>query len=213
MNEFEINVDIKQNKLVAPVIELVQNDYNSTKFNFNFTGDNNYTKVLQLQFPDGSTLIKNIINNEVVLAEEKEGQIVPVLIQSGKYIFDVVVYSNNAKLTTTNQGTFFVRSEITAENVELDDRLPILDRLITETNNLDIQVSKVNNITTLQIIKKDGTVETVEVKDGEKGDKGDTGTIDYNQLENKPDLSNVATTEYVDQKLAEEIENAIGGAY
>lgn len=147
MNEFEINVDIKNNKLIAPVIELVQNDYNSTKFKFNFMGDNNYVKTLQLQLPDGSTWIKDIVNNEVVLSDEKDGQTVPILVQSGKYIFDIAIYSNNAKLTTTNQESFFVRSEITGKNVELDDRLPILDSLIMSANkiaNIDFKQTVIN---------------------------------------------------------------------
>ena len=166
MNEIEINVDINQNKLVAPVIELLQNDYNSTKFIFNFTGDDNYTKVLQLQLPDGSIWIKDIVNNQIVLADEKDGKLVPILVQNGKYIFDVAVYSNNAKLTTTNRETFFVRSELTGETIELDDRLPILDRLITETNNLDVSVEKTDERALVTLSKKDGTNETVEILDG-----------------------------------------------
>ena len=140
MNAFEIKVDIKNNKLIAPIIELVQNDYNSTKFKFDFGGDNDYTKVLQLQFPNGSTWIKDIVDNEVVLADEKNGQVVPILVESGQYKFDVAVYSGNAKLTTTNQETFHVRSEITGKDIELDDRVPILDELINSVNNLDIDL-------------------------------------------------------------------------
>lgn len=135
MNEFNIKVDIKNNKLIAPIIELVQNDYNSTKLKFDFTGDDNYVKVFQLQLPDGSMWIKDIIDNEILLADEKEGQIVPILVQSGMYIFDVAIYGSNKKLTTTNQESFHVRSEISGQDVELDDRLPILDALINETHN------------------------------------------------------------------------------
>lgn len=173
MNEFNIKVDIKNNKLIAPVIELVQNDYNSTKFIFNFIGDNDYTKVLQLQLPDGSIWIKDIVNNQIVLADEKNGKMVPILVQNGKYIFDVAVYSNNAKLTTTNQESFFVRSEIVGQDVQLDDRLPILDDLInkvdkaiTETNNLDIDIAD----SIITITKKDGSKESATVSGGKVND-------------------------------------------
>lgn len=203
MNEFEINVDIKLNKLVSPIIELVQNDYNSTKFKFSFTGDDNYIKVFQLQLPDGSMWIKDIVNNEVVLVDEKDDKIVPVLVQSGKYIFDIAVYSDNAKLTTTNQESFFVRSELAGQDTELDDRLPILDRLINETkqvvneaDNLDIDIE--NSVVT--IIKKDGTVKSENVK-------GDTYTITDKDLEEVE--MNVKTDI---QPILENIENVANNA-
>ena len=177
MNEFEIDVDIRLNKLVAPVIELVQNDYNSTKLKFNFIGDNeNYTKVLQLQLPDGSMWIKDILNNEVILAGDQDGQTTPILVQSGKYIFDIVIYSENAKLTTTNQETFFVRSELAGQDVEQDDRVPILDRLINETtkvvneaNNLDIDIKTTGTGTTVEITRKDGSKKSATVSGGDGG--------------------------------------------
>lgn len=182
MNEFNIKVDIKNNKLIAPAIELVQNDYNSTKFVFDFIADNDYIKIFQLQLPDGSIWVKGIVNNQVVLADEKDGQIVPILVQNGKYTFDVAIYSNNAKLTTTNQESFFVRPELAGQEIELDDRLPILDGLIhsvneaiKETDNLDIDIE--NSIVT--VVKKDGTVKSENVK----GDSYEITEDDYNTIE------------------------------
>lgn len=213
MNEFNIIVDIKNNKLIAPVIELVQNDYNSTKLKFNFVGDDNYTKVFQLQLPDGSIWIKDIVNNQVVLADEKDGQIVPILVQNGKYIFDIAVYSNNTKLTTTNQESFFVRSELSGQDVELDDRVPILDGLIhsvneaiKETDNLDIDIE--NSI--IKITKKDGTIKTENVK-GDKGDKGDAGAIKMRILDTLPETGSEDTLYF--KKLAEPTDNNLYEEY
>lgn len=182
MNEFNIKVDIKNNQLVAPVIELVQNDYNSTKLKFDFTEGADYLKVFQLQLPDGSMWIKDIIDNEVVLADEKDGQTVPILVQNGQYKFDVAIYSDNAKLTTTNQESFFVRSQIEGQDIELDDRLPILDYLINETrkavnevDNLGIDIE--NSVVT--VVKKDGTIKSENVK----GDAYVITEEDYNTIE------------------------------
>ena len=59
--------------------------------------------------------------------------------------------------------------------VEVNSKLDDVDTAITETNNLDITVSKLNRITTVALTKKDSTVETVQILDGEKGETGETG--------------------------------------
>lgn len=46
---------------------------------------------------------------------------------------------------------------------------------LNQMDNLDLEVSKEDNMSILTITKKDGTQESVEVLDGEKGDKGDKG--------------------------------------
>lgn len=184
MNEYKIKVSLERGLIINPDIHLVQNDYNSTTFDFEFDDDSyeQYTKVFQLQYPDGTIWKKEIRDNKVTLANfGEEGNPVSILVQTGKYYFDIAVYDNDSKLTTTEKVYFNVREEITGEDIELDDRLPVLDDLINtvnrnlnETDNLDIELK--DNI--LTITKKDGTSYSENVK-GEKGEKGDAGSIKF----------------------------------
>ena len=186
MKEYIIKVN--KNKIESPDIKLVQNDYNSTKFLFQFDFEEDYAKVFQMKYPSGTSWIKEIINNELVLVDEKNTENVPVLIENGLYKFDIAIYDGNSKLTTTDESYFNVRSEIQGENVELDDRVPILDNLINETrkavneaDNLDIDIED----SVVTITKKDGTVKSENVK-GDKGDKGEPGAIKMRILDELP---------------------------
>lgn len=170
MNEYDIQVDLEHGLVFHKEINLVQNDYNSTVFNFKFNDKDysNYTKVFQLEYPDGKTWTKEIKENKITLADLNEENIyIPILTQSGKYYFDIAIYDENSKLTTTKKSYFNARKKISGEDIELDDRVPILDDLINnvtkninETNNLDIDIE--NSIIT--ITKKDGTTKSENVK-------------------------------------------------
>ena len=181
MNEYDIQVDLEHGLVFHKQIDLVQNDYNSTVFNFKFNNKDysNYTKVFQLEYPDGQTWTKEIKEDKITLADLNEENVyVPILTQSGKYYFDIVIYDESSKLTTTKKSYFKVREKISGENIELDDRLPILDDLINsatkninETNNLDIDLQG----SILTIVKKDGTVKSEDVR-------GPQGFIAFEEL-------------------------------
>lgn len=149
MKEYTLKIDFNNQRIIPnQEIELVQNDYNSTKFNFIFDDEySEYTKVFELKYPSGKKWIKKIINDEVILADyDEDGNIIPILIKEGDYKFEVVLYDENSKLTNFATGKFFVRPELvnpTDEEIELDDRLPILDDLIQETTALKDGYEKV----------------------------------------------------------------------
>lgn len=64
MKEYTLSVDFKTNPIYGEEITLVQNDYNSTKFNFLFDSIyDNYTKVFELKYPSGKKWIKEIIDD------------------------------------------------------------------------------------------------------------------------------------------------------
>ena len=141
MKEYTLSVDFKTNLIYGEDITLVQNDYNSTKLNFEFDSIyENYTKVFDLKYPSGKKWIKEIIDNEVILADKDEdGNIIPILIESSDYQYEIVLYDSDSKITHSATGKFYVREELvktTDEEIELDDRLPILDQLIQETIEL-----------------------------------------------------------------------------
>lgn len=202
MNEYKIKVNLERGLIINPDIHLVQNDYNSTTFNFEFDDDSyeQYTKVFQLQYPDGTIWKKEIKDNKVTLANfDEEGNPVSILVQTGKYYFDIAVYDNDSKLTTTEKVYFNVREEITGEDIELDDRLPVLDDLINtvnknlnETDNLDIDIED----SVITITKKDGSQHSENVK----GDDYVITDEDYEEIENQvksdiqPILENIENT-------------------
>lgn len=170
MNEYNINVNFKEGSIDTDFIGLVQNDYNSTLLNFKF--DTTDRVVIKILYPDGETAyIDDVINNKVLLSEG-------MLSQEGTYQIELSAYNNySGKLTDYATMSFYARPELinTDEIVEPDDRIPILDNLITEVENIDVSAEKVDTTTTVTITKKDGTVEQVEILDGEIGPQGETG--------------------------------------
>ena len=66
--------------------------------------------------------------------------------------------------------------------------------------NLDLEVSKTSNVTTLRIYRKDGSIEEVQVLDGEKGDTGLTpnlqvGTVAASEPGSMPSITRSGTNE------------------
>ena len=181
MNEYKINVCFENNKIITTLGELVQNDYNSTKLKFAF--DKNGSRFLfKLKYPDNTVYVDEIVNNELILGAG-------VLNQSGYYKYEICLYDTDNRLTDYAIGQIYVRTELvsTDEIVEPDDRVPILDNLInevnenaaivanieeqaeeiiTEANNLDLDVSKEGKTATVTLTKKDATTKTVTLSDG-----------------------------------------------
>ena len=169
MNEYKFEVNFEKGKIKTDLKKLVQNDHNSTKLNFTF--DKEGKVLFKLLFPDGATTyIKEIENNELVLGAG-------ILTHEGDYEIELSLYSNDGRLTDYATKSFFVRKELINcdEEVEVDDRLPILDQLINETNSLNVKAERVTNGVEIEVIKKDGTSEVVVVQDGAKGEQGIQG--------------------------------------
>lgn len=66
--------------------------------------------------------------------------------------------------------------KIEAEN---KDFIIAAQNVVDQVNNLDIVVNKVDDITNIEIIKKDGTTETITLSDGKDGKDGVDGTDGY----------------------------------
>lgn len=179
MKEYNITVNFQDGTIDSDFMELVENDYNLTTLNFKF--DTEERVVLKMLYPDKTiAYVNNITNNEYVFEPG-------LLSQDGEYEMEFSAYSDDGRLTNYATMSFYVRPELvnTDEIVEPDDRVPILDNLINEVDNINISATKEDDVATIIVTKKDGTTETVEVYDGEigpqgeqgpKGDKGDTGS-------------------------------------
>ena len=191
MNEIKIKVKFKKGLCYSQGINLVTNDYNSTKLVFEFD-DNEGTKIFELRDSDDNVILADeIVNNELILARfDEHDNAYPIFTKEGEYVYEVSLYKDNSKLTSASD-----KFKVNAEQVIIDGEIvetytPMFDNLLSdlagalqETDNIDIDVEKVGNTSTVTITKKDGQQETVQILDGEKGDtgekgeKGDTGSI------------------------------------
>lgn len=152
MNEYNFNVKFEKGRISSNLKKLVQNDYNSTKINFTF--DKEGRKLFKMLYPDGTAYITQIDNDELIFGPG-------VLSQDGIYEVEIAVYTEDGRLTDYATTKFDVRAELIQSDkiVEIDDRLPILDSLINDINQIkqDVEDGKFNG------------------KDGEPGPQGEQG--------------------------------------
>ncbi len=177
MNEIKIKVKFKKGLCYSQGINLVTNDYNSTKLVFEFD-DNEGTKIFELRDSDDNVILADeIVNNELILARfDEHDNAYPIFTKEGEYVYEVSLYKDNSKLTSASD-----KFKVNAEQVIIDGEIvetytPMFDNLLSdlssalqETDNIDIDVEKVGNTSTVSITKKDGTEKIVEILDGEKG--------------------------------------------
>lgn len=64
-------------------------------------------------------------------------------------------------------------------------KLNKIDESVEQANNLDINANKIENITTINVTKKDGSTQTVKIYDGQKGDTYEITEEDYEEIENQ----------------------------
>ena len=177
MNEIKIKVKFKKGLCYSQGIKLVQNDYNSTKLVFEFD-DNEGTKIFELRDSDNNVILADeIVNNELILARfDEHDNAYPIFTKEGEYVYEVSLYKDNSKLTSASD-----KFKVNAEQVIIDGEIvetytPMFDNLLSdlssalqETDNIDIDVEKIGNTSTVSITKKDGTNKSVEILDGLKG--------------------------------------------
>lgn len=100
-------------------------------------------------------------------------------------------------------------NEITEEELGAVNKVVnLLEEEITKVENLDLDIEKVGNKSTVTITKKDGSRKSVEIYDGQSGEGG--GTSDYNDLLNKPSINDV---ELSGNKTLEELGIQAKGTY
>ena len=97
--------------------------------------------------------------------------IMQVRITEGTSITDIPVWKSNKFYLKVEES---INAEITIPE-EYPEWIDIANAKLNEIDNIDIDVNKVGNTSTVSITKKDGTEKIVEILDGEKGNKGDTG--------------------------------------
>lgn len=181
MKEYYINVNFEDNTIETDLKELVQNDYNSIRLNFEF--DIEYdTAMFELKYPNGDTWQKQIVDGSLVIPKG-------VLYQTEEYEYEISVYTTEGKLTHNKIKNFNVRSELVKDNIPMnDDRVPILSDLINKANkaveNVESFKEEIRNDEKLRGPKgdkgepftyEDFTEEQLEYLRGPKGDTGEQG--------------------------------------
>ena len=148
------------------------------------------------EFVNGNTILEIQRDNEkyyLTMQKENESYYLPILsslltnpttiimqirITEGTSITDTPVWKSNKFYLKVEES---INAEITIpeeypEWIDIANaKLNEIDESIQEVDNIDIDVEKVGNISTVSVTKKDGTEKIVEILDGEKGNKGDTG--------------------------------------
>jgi hypothetical protein len=136
-----------------------------------------------------SLLTSNQVNMQLVITEGTNEDEIPIF--KSKIFYMYVLESINAEIEIPDE----YNTWIDIANTKLNS----IDEAINQANTLDLDVSKTDNVATIEITKKDGSKKSVEILDGSSGSGG---TSDYNNLTNKPTINGV---ELKDNKTLEEL--------
>lgn len=198
MNTYNFDVNYTKGVVYGPNILLVSNDHNSTIFKFNF--DQTGRHVFKLLYPDGTCYVQDIIDNQLILTKG-------ILNQEGNYQFEVSLYKDDSRLTTARIKEFPVRLELvdTDSVVQPDDRVPILDNLIEETNKVVEAAKKgeFDGATFTPNVSENGDLSwtndkgkenppTVNIK-GEPGEPGEPGAVKMQVVDTLPEVGETDT--------------------
>ncbi len=100
----------------------------------------------------------------------KQGQIyMQLVITEGIDEEEIPIFKSNVFYVVVNES---INAEIEQPD-EYQTWIEVANTKLNQIDNLNIEVEKVDNVSTLTITKKDGTTNSVEILDGEKGEKGD----------------------------------------
>ena len=186
MNEFIVKVE-KSTRMVDLPKNVIGNDMENLqeKLIFKFT-DEFVNGQGRLEYKIGST------RDYIVLSKENDTYTMPVqnvITKEGKIEMQLVITegTNEHSIPVFKSNTFYLycNKSINAvdeapEGYELwieqaNAKLNLIDEALTEVDNLNINVNKIDTTTTVEITKKDGTTNFVNILDGEKGENGTDG--------------------------------------
>lgn len=195
MNTYNFDVNFTTGRIYGPDLLLVVNDHNSTTFKFTFDQEGRY--VFKLLYPDSTIYVQDIVGGELVLTKG-------ILNQEGNYKFEISLYGDDNRLTTARIKEFPVRLELvkTDEPVQADDRLPILDNLIEETNKV-VEAAKngdFDGATFTPSVSKDGDLSWSNDKGKDnpptvniKGPQGEPGAVKMQVVDTLPEVGDTDT--------------------
>ena len=132
----------------------------------------------------------------------KQGQIyMQLVITEGIDEEEIPIFKSNVFYVVVNES---INAEIEQPD-EYQTWIEIANTKLNQIDNLNIEVEKVDNVSTLTITKKDGTTNSVEILDGEKGEKGDCNFATFD-IENGSLIMNKTEDMLLDFRLNENAE-------
>ena len=147
MKEYNFEISFKDGGIYSKerLNELVQNDYNSIKLNFEFKDLYSNKILFKMIDSSGILLVSRFLEDNSIILEAGE------LKTTGTYKFDLSLYDEDSKLTTSDTFVLEVRKEIANINEEKDnpEKPTILDQLINEVSSLEKTV-KTNESTRVE---------------------------------------------------------------
>lgn len=99
-----VNVDFSRHTITKKDTGVVEGDYNTTRFIFNFMEDVSKGKVMfKMSNPDGKViLLKELVEHEIVLVGyDEDGKACTLFDAPGSYPFELVYYGEDSKITST----------------------------------------------------------------------------------------------------------------
>lgn len=186
MNDFIVKVE-KSTRMVDLPKNVIGNDMENLQEKLIFKFTNEFVNgQARLEYKIGST------KNYIVLSKENNTYKMPlknVLTKEGKIEMQLVITENeiDEEIPVFKSNVFYLycNKSINAvdeapESYELwieqaNAKLNAIDEALTEVDNLDIDVNKIDTTTTVEITKKDGTTKEVEILDGLSGQDGKDG--------------------------------------
>ena len=204
MNELIISVE-KSTRMVDLPKNVIGNDMENLqeKLIFKFT-DEFVNGQGRLEYKIGST------RDYIVLSKENDTYTMPVqnvITKEGKIEMQLVITegTNEHSIPVFKSNTFYLycNKSINAvdeapEGYELwieqaNAKLNAMDEALTEVDNLNIDVNKIDTTTTVEITKKDGTTKIVNILDGVDGQNGQDGRDGVDGQNGQDGFSPIAT--------------------
>lgn len=223
-NDKTIFVDeIKNNEIVLVAKANVTTQKDGVEY-IEYTDDKNafywYNKESEKLYDSGFLEVDNIKLTDLTKVSKNAS----LFKMAGDYIFEVSLYNGDSKLTSSHDKLKVIPEQVIVDGEITETYTPVFENLISDMSealnkidNLDIDVTKKDDISTVTITKKDGSTKSVEIKDAtingmnsielvagtnitldQEGSTltinstgGSGGTSNYNALTNKPKINNV----------------------
>lgn len=184
MNDVIYNVSLDMYETQAQCMLAVKKSDNGRRINFVLTeGGRPYvisegcSAVLRAKKPGGTVLFNNCVIDGNVISYTLTNQ---TSAAAGIVDCELMLSGSDGKQLTSPRFSLRVEDTLYSDSeVEAQDEFTALQKAITETNNLDVSLSKANGMTAITVTKKDGTKVTKTVYDGEDGVDGKDGVTPH----------------------------------
>lgn len=184
MNDVIYNVSLDMYETQAQCMLAVKKSDNGRHINFVLTeGGRPYvisegcSAVLRAKKPGGTVLFNNCVIDGNVISYTLTNQ---TSAAAGIVDCELMLSGSDGKQITSPRFSLRVEDTLYSDSeVEAQDEFTALQTAITETNNLDVSLSKANGMTAITVTKKDGTKVTKTVYDGEDGVDGKDGVTPH----------------------------------